>query len=254
MSGHLQRIIRLYEQRSGLERLVGQGELVSRMLAENGGELFFEYTISSDDIAGPFISELPSRIQDQRSLKKLAYLSVEEAIAERFHMDEGFLKFLNPGADFMTAGTKLKVANVGKPLDKWVGRIHADKDLRQLTAYDQRGRILGVYPASIGSLQTPSPRGRFTVRNKAGFPAYTLSPDNGFEPLDDGRQIVIAPGPNNPVGAAWIGLSEKTYGIHGTPEPSRIGLAESNGCIRLTNWDAMELARLVRTGVEVVID
>ena len=254
MSDYLIRIVELYEQRSGIRQLSGNSEAVGERLFKSGGEAFFQYTLTAEDIAGPFLADLPKRIQDQRGLGKLDYLSVQEAIAERFHMDEVFLKSLNPEADFNKVGTIVKVANVGRPLDKWVGHIRADKKLRLVTTYDQKGRILGVYPASIGSAQMPSPKGVFKVRNKAGFPAYTLSPENGFERLDDGQQVVIAPGPNNPVGTAWIGLSEKTYGIHGTPEPSHIGLTESHGCIRLTNWDAMELARLVRTGVEVVID
>ena len=250
---YFQRILSLYEARKGLAGLLEDREAVPGLFGESNPP-FETYQLTGEDVSGPFIASLPNRIQDQAVFARMNYLRVEEKIAERFHMDETFLKALNPDADFSKPGTMLKVASIGKYLDRWVARIHADKSRRLVTAFDQKDEILAVYPASIGSIQTPSPRGRFTVRNKAGFPFYTLAPDNGFEPVDDGRQIVIAPGPNNPVGVAWIGLSKKSYGIHGTPEPSSVGTAESHGCIRLTNWDAMELARLVRTGVEVVID
>lgn len=63
--------------------------------------------------------------------------------------------------------------------------------------------------------------------------------------------LTIPPGPNGPVGSMWIGLSKPTYGIHGTPKPSLIDKVGSNGCVRLTNWDAEELASLVVAGVVV---
>ena len=202
------------------------------------------------DVRGPFVSAIPQRIQDQGGLKKLHFMRVSELLGERFHMDEDFLLRLNPGTDFSKAGSIIRVANIGKP-DLRVSRIVADKALKLVTAFDASGNLVAAYPASIGSRQNPSPRGEFSVRNKAGNPAYTLAPDNGFEEMEGNRQIIVAPGPNNPVGIAWIGLSKKTFGIHGTPDPSRVGKSASNGCIRLTNWDALELAKLVSTGVEV---
>jgi len=251
---HLDRVVKLYQSKQEAKLLVESEAAIDEALNANGGEAFETYTLTAKDIAGPFEPEIPSRIQDQAELKRLSFRNVEEAIAERFHMDEGFLNRLNANVDFAKAGSKIKVANIGRYLDQWVGRIHADKQLKQVTAYDTKGRVLAVYPASIGSLETPSPKGEFKVRNKAGFPAYTLAANNSFEVIDNGQQVVVAPGPNNPVGSAWIGLSKKTYGIHGTPEPSSIGQAESHGCIRLTNWDALELARLVRNGVVVTIE
>lgn len=61
----------------------------------------------------------------------------------------------------------------------------------------------------------------------------------------------VAPGPNNPVGLVWIELSAESYGIHGTPAPEGVSKTESHGCIRLTNWDALALAKLVRKGTPV---
>jgi lipoprotein-anchoring transpeptidase ErfK/SrfK len=250
---YLERAKRAYAEQHGEEFPRSIAE-IENLVQKTGGDVFEDYTVTSQDVSGPYLASIPVRIQDQGQLGHLDFVSVSEAIAERFHMDENFLAALNSDKDLSQPGTRIKVARTGKPLDRWVSRIHANKELKQVRAFDQSGKLLAIYPASIGSKQTPSPSGVFTVTGKAGFPAYTLAPDNGFEAIDDGRQVVVAPGPNNPVGIAWIGLSKPSYGIHGTPEPSAIGRAESNGCIRLTNWDAMELARLVRNGVEVIID
>lgn len=229
-------------------------EAIDDLIHTDSNELFSVYEITKKDIAGPFVAKIPERIQDQGSLKALTFGSVEEKLAETFHMDEAFLLRLNPDADFSKVGTKLRVANIGRNLSTKIVSIKANMNLRHLSAYGANGKIIAVYPASIGSPQNPSPRGTFKVRNKAGFPKYTLSPSNTFEPIDDGLPVIVASGPNNPVGIAWIGLSKKSYGIHGTPWPSRVGEAGSHGCIRLTNWDAMELAKLVSTGIKVIIE
>lgn len=248
--------ISVYNEKTGSNvSLSDQASLLATIdEAEEKDPLFVEYTLTAKDVAGPFISQIPDRIQDQAGFSELSFSSVEEALAEKFHMNEVYLKRLNPTADFQKAGTKIKVANIGSALQTRVASIKADMDGRRLYAYDKNGRIIAIYPASIGSPQNPSPKGSFKVRNKAGFPKYTLSPSNTFEPIDDGKQVIVAPGPNNPVGIAWIGLSKKSYGIHGTPWPERVGEAGSHGCIRLTNWDAMELATLVRTGIKVIIE
>lgn len=252
-SGYLSRAIRIYEEKFKRTGLGFNREKVFELLKVSGGHAFVDYEITARDTKGPFLKFLPEKIQDQGNIKTLNYLSVQEELAEKFHMDEDFLRRLNPETDFMQIGAKIKVANIGKSLNRWVGRIDANKELRQVIAYDEKGELLALYPASIGSRETPSPTGSFTVRNKAHNPYYVLSPENNFETLEGARAVKVAPGPNNPVGVAWIGLSKKTYGIHGTPFPANIGSAESHGCIRLTNWDALELARLVRKGVKVKI-
>jgi len=108
-----------------------------------------------------------------------------------------------------------------------------------------------AYPATIGSEQTPSPSGTHRVKSIASDAAYYYRPDVNFRQGKNTEPLTIPPGPNNPIGSVWIDLSEPTYGIHGTPEPSKIDKTFSHGCVRLTNWDAEELARLVKKGVEV---
>lgn len=255
-NSYLDYAIGIFNEKTGESFSLDNQQSIELLIEQAGAKhsIFIEYEITSEDVAGPFVEKIPNRIQDQTGYKKLGFETIEEALSERFHMDEGFLKRLNPNSDFKKAGTKILVANVGSELQTRVASIKADMNGRRLSAYDKNGKIVAIYPASIGSPQNPSPIGNFKVRNKAGFPKYTLSASNTFEPIDDGQQVVVASGPNNPVGIAWIGLSKKSYGIHGTPWPERVGEAGSHGCIRLTNWDAMELTRLVTTGVEVLIE
>lgn len=226
-------------------------QALDAQLEETGGPAFARYTITPDDLAGPFRPELPVLYVHQASLPDLGFATVREMLAERFHVDEAYLAALNPGEDFSRAGAIINVPGVGRDLQVRVARIEADKAARVVRAYDAQERLIAAYPASIGSAATPSPTGTHTVRNKAQDPVYTYDPNGSAQPGMSAGLVRLPPGPNSPVGNAWIGLSKKSYGIHGTPEPSQIGIAESVGCVRLTNWDALELARLVRRGVEV---
>lgn len=224
---------------------------IEQVLTDNGGPAFVEYTITDDDLQYDYTPDIPRRYIEQASMGRIDFKSVQEMLAERFHMDQTFLTELNADIDFGKAGSKVKVASFGKDLQKHVARIEADKSGLQLRAFDQDGVMIATYPASIGSRRTPSPIGTHLVRNKAQNPAYTYDPEGSAQPGQTKGLLLLPPGPNGPVGNAWIGLSKRTYGIHGTAEPSQIGISQSFGCIRLTNWDALELARLVKRGVEV---
>ena len=168
-------------------------------------------------------------------------------------MDEAYLKEINPGADFSRPGTILRVMDTGSNVKTPVARVVADKGREQVRAYDEYGRLVVAYPATIGSSATPSPTGTHTVARIALNPNYTYNPKINFQQGNNTGVLTIPPGPNGPVGSVWIALSKPTYGIHGTPEPSQIGKTNSHGCIRLTNWDAQELAKLVKPGVTVEI-
>jgi lipoprotein-anchoring transpeptidase ErfK/SrfK len=224
---------------------------IDAALAETGGDAFTEYTITAVDAAGPYVASVPEDYGEKAKLDRLPYTSVVEALAERFHMDERYLRALNPGSNFDRPGTVIKVANVGEALTGTVARIVADKRQKQVRAYDASGRLLAAYPATIGSTDTPSPTGTVTVERIAFDPEYTYNPNINFKQGENHRVLTIPPGPNGPVGSIWIALSKPTYGIHGTPEPSKIGKTFSHGCVRLTNWDATELAKMVTKGVTV---
>ncbi|RUM97782.1 L,D-transpeptidase [Pseudaminobacter arsenicus] len=226
-------------------------EGIKAALAASGGDPFVDYTITPEDAAGPFVAAVPADYSEKAQLTHLSYTSVAEMLAERFHMDEAYLKALNPEANFSRPGTIIRVANVGKPVTTKVQRIVADKSLKQVRAYDEAGKLVAAYPATIGSTDTPSPTGLHAVSRVALNPNYTYNPKLNFKQGNNDKILTIPPGPNGPVGSVWIALDKPTYGIHGTPDPSKIGKTESHGCVRLTNWDAQELAKLVSAGVMV---
>ena len=224
---------------------------IKEALAATGGDPFTTYTITATDAAGPYVASVPADYGEKAKLERMSFTSVSEMLAERFHMDEGYLKTLNPGANFGRPGTVIKVANIGVNISTPVVRIVADKGRKQVRAYDAAGKLVALYPATIGSADTPSPSGNHTVARIALNPEYTYNPKLNFKQGNNDKVLTIPPGPNGPVGSVWIALSKPTYGIHGTPEPSKIGKTESNGCVRLTNWDAQELAKVVKEGVAV---
>ena len=112
-------------------------------------------------------------------------------------------------------------------------------------------RPYAVYPVTIGSDAMPSPEGIVSVVAIAPDPTYHYDPEVNFQQGENTEPLVLPPGPNGPVGSVWIDLSRPTYGLHGTPEPSVLFQRSSHGCVRLTNWDAEELAALVREGTVV---
>ena len=235
--------------------LPADGQLDREVWDALGGDqapdVLVPYTITQEDVSYPFLPSIPGDYAEQAALPSLGFTSPQEMLGERFHMDVELLQALNPGVDFREAGTTIIVAAVeGQPVTGKISRIEADKARRQVRAYDAQNRLIVAYPATIGSLQTPSPSGTHTVNALAPNPVYYYNPAN-FVQGDNLEKLELPPGPNNPVGTMWIDLSEPGYGIHGTPEPSRIDKTNSNGCVRLTNWDAEELATLVEPGVIV---
>ena len=220
-------------------------------LSESGGDPFTTYTITPEDAAGPFVASIPVDYAQKATLERMSYTSVTEMLGEKFHMDENYLKALNPEANFNRPGTIIKVANIGQPVTTKVKTIVADKGYKQVRAYDERGKLIAAYPATIGSSDTPSPSGTHAVTRIALNPDYTYNPKINFTQGSNTSILKIPPGPNGPVGSVWIALDKPTYGIHGTPDPSKIGKTESHGCVRLTNFDAEELAKIVAPGVTV---
>jgi len=167
-------------------------------------------------------------------------------------MDEAFLKRLNPGADFGVAGTKIVVAALGPDrLPAPVARIEVDKAQRQVRAYGADETLLAVYPATVGSTDRPAPDGVWAVKGVSRDPTYEFDPSRLTFGKPGYGKLTIKPGPNNPVGSTWIALSAPTYGIHGAPDPRLVGKVASHGCVRLTNWDARQLADAVKPGVKV---
>jgi lipoprotein-anchoring transpeptidase ErfK/SrfK len=212
-----------------------------------------EYTITETDVKGPFLEKLPAKMEDMKSLKALSYTSPREALAEKFHMSEGLLATLNSGKKFDRASEVVLVANVSnKPAKLTIGRIEVDKARQTVKAFDPSGALVAFFPATVGSEEKPTPTGSLKVTSTDPNPNYRYNPDYKFKGVKSREAFTIKPGPNNPAGSFWIGLSGEGYGIHGTPNPSKISKSESHGCVRLTNWDVSLLGRNIKKGTPVV--
>jgi lipoprotein-anchoring transpeptidase ErfK/SrfK len=217
------------------------------------------YAIAEADVAGPFVGEIPADLMAQSKLAALGYTSPLEAIAEKFHASPRLLVSLNPGATFDRAGDRILVPNVMAidPLAPLPGarpeaRIVVAKATSALTVEDAEGEVLFYAPVTTGSKHDPLPVGTWKVTGVQPNPPFHYNPDLFWDADSAHAKARIAPGPNNPVGTVWIDLTKEHYGIHGTPEPGRIGHVESHGCVRLTNWDAQEVAQWARPGTQVV--
>jgi lipoprotein-anchoring transpeptidase ErfK/SrfK len=223
------------------------------------------YTISDADVAGPFTKAIPTNLEEMAKLPGLSYTGPLAELAEKFHMAQILLRRLNPLADFERAGTEILVADVpetnlrpGRPTVEVVqpkndtapiaATIVVDKPAHNVRAYDREGRLLGYFPATMGSEEKPAPSGVFKVRGVTWNPEYHYDPKFAWKEVKTKQKLTVRPGPNSPVGLVWIDLTAPSYGIHGTPQPEEIGKTESHGCIRLTNWDAVDLATMVRPG------
>ncbi len=228
-------------------------EATWRALAATSSErVLTRYRIADEDVRGPFARHIPRQLEAMNKLPRLSYGSAREALAEKFHMSERLLQSLNPGETFQDAGHEIVVANVGTndPPQK-ASRIEVDKGAHLLRAFGKDGALLATYPASIGSTEKPAPSGTLRIVGVRQNPTYRYDPRYKFKGVHAKRPFTIRPGPNNPVGLVWIGLSERGYGIHGTPQPGAIGKTQSHGCIRLTNWDALALASAAQKGTPV---
>jgi len=231
----------------------GLSEQVWRELtAMSSDPVVVEHTLSDKDVAGPFLDKVPTKLDDMKGLQSLGYGSAREKIAEQFHVSEDLLAALNPGKKFDRAGETILVVKGGgdQPRTK-AARLEVDKSAQTLRAFDKDGKLIGFFPITAGSAEKPAPNGELKVRSVAQNPNYRYNPDYEFKGVRSKEPFIIAPGPNNPVGLVWIGLPGEGYGIHGTPEPSKVGKTDSHGCIRLTNWDALRLATMIAKGTPV---
>ena len=217
-----------------------------------GVPALIEHTITAEDVAGPFV-EIPADIVKKSKLAALGFSSPIEALGERFHASPNLLRSLNPGQAF-TAGAVIRVPNVegAAPLPK-AAKVIVDKSDLAVILVDAEDKVIAQFPASAGSRHDPLPLGEWKITGVARNPVFNYNPALFWDANPAHVKAKLAAGPNNPVGAVWVDLSKEHYGIHGTPEPSRIGKSESHGCIRLTNWTARLLADAVSTGMPALL-
>ena len=213
-----------------------------------------DYTLTAADLAGPF-TKIPEEMADKAKLPVLGYENLAEALGERFHVKPELLATLNRGKKLDRAGVVIQVPNVTRPpLGKAAGMtIRVSRKAGSVEAVDANGVVIVHYPATTGSAHDPLPLGNWKINGVAWNPPYNYNPDLFWDAEASEKKAKLAPGPNSPVGVVWIDLSKPHYGIHGTPVPSAIGKTSSHGCIRLTNWDATELAKMVTPGMPAIL-
>lgn len=241
------------------------------------------YTMTQQDVAGPFIGSLPRDMMERSKLAALGYANALEALAEKFHSSPALLRRLNPGASW-SAGDVIKVPDVepfelpsktaparaskagatgaGLAAPKQMAESAAKAGAvevvvsgatKSLIVRDAGGKTLIYAPITLGSEKDPLPIGDWKVIGVSWNPVFNYNPDLFWDADPAHAKAKIQPGPNNPVGVVWIDINRQHFGLHGTPEPAIIGRTESHGCIRLTNWDATKLGRLVSVGTRVAI-
>ena len=246
----------------------------SRLRSAAGTEqVLTKYTLTQQDVAGPF-TDVPDNVYEQAKLDCLCYSSAAEGVAEKFHTSQKLLAQLNPNVALgsLKAGTVLTVPNVepatvSKAGDSAavsstpaaagnVAQIVVSKRGFWTHAVDASGKIVAHYPSTLGSgylsSADESPTGGFRITNIAWEPAFHYQPTLFADVSDKKPEAHLPKGPNSPVGIVWMALSKPHFGIHGTSAPETIGYTNSHGCVRLTNWDAIELGRLVSKGTPVV--
>ena len=249
--GNTDSAIRYYRKAHGLgEGSAVDPELLQSLMDDQSGDIFRTYTVTEKDAAGPF-KTMPAEFPQMAKMDGLGYETALEMLAERFHMDQDFLKALNPDADFGKAGTKLVIVSHGNgKVAGDIARIEVRKSDARLAALNEAGEMIASYPATIGSSRFPSPSGTMEVVAVAPEPNYTFKGDS--QEWGPEGTYILPPGPNNPVGGTWIDLAKEGYGIHGSPDPALIAKSASHGCVRLTNWNAAALAKAVKSGITVV--
>ena len=202
------------------------------------------YTITEDDVKTNFATT-PASAEAKSKMKGLYYQDIKEMLGERFHMDVRYLDKLNKNKQYK-AGETITVLNTRDPLKQRINRVVANKADKTLYAYNG-DKLVATYPTTVGSDATPSPQGTFKIINKVKMPWYKATVGKG----SDKQVYMLPPGPNSPVGVVWMGLSKPSYGLHGSPEPEGISRQASAGCVRLTNWDVLEVYANIENGATV---
>lgn len=233
------------------------GEEATAFLRYFHGEtnLFTLVEVTAADVAA--LTKIPGAPAQKAALPHMGYESLNEMFAERGHVTQNTLRRLNPHIVWtnVTAGTKIKIPEVTPvAIGEKASRIKVSLSSFTVTALDSAGKPMAVFPCSIAKDKAKRPPpGEIKIITQIENPNYTYTPDTTPRGRKPTRHI-FPPGPNNPVGTVWLGLSIPGYGIHGAPLPERIGRAESHGCFRLANWNAEKLYELVKPGTRVLIE
>lgn len=220
-------------------------------LAQQQAPVFATYVLTEQDVNGPYVP-LPKDPVQQSELPSLGYENAAEALGERFHMSPKLLAALNRGRP-MQPGQALVVADVGRAATLPAATsLRIDKSDKMLYVMGEGNKVMSAMPVSIGSSEDPLPAGTLKITSEVKNPDYSYNPELLRNPKAD-QKVKLPPGPNSPVGVMWMGLTKEHWGIHGTSEPGQMARVETNGCVRLTNWDVTRLATITGPGTVVEV-
>jgi lipoprotein-anchoring transpeptidase ErfK/SrfK len=261
-----------FQEANGIAPSGAFDDATKQALAKNGDVPgIVEVTLGQGDFAGPFVGPIPKAEDQQAKLPTLGYADAMEALGERYHTTRALLVALNGAGTRLAPGVKIKVPNVvpaaqayPDPLKpEWkatlaslsvsseepkAAKVVVTKSKGVLRVYDEAGKLVAQFPATMGSAHDPLPIGHWKIQGTSYLPTYHFNPKLFWDAKAGESKATLKPGPNGPVGVVWMDLNIPHYGIHGTPEPQNIGRTESHGCIRLTNWDAARLSLMVKPG------
>ena len=246
--------IRAFQLREGMAE-TGTADTETKARLQLAAPPLMNYVVSTNDLAR--LQPLGTTWLGKSQQSAMDYETILELVAEKGHAHPLLIKRLNPAVEWtnVTAGVELRIPNASYPPPRARAAfilIHlAGKTLQ---AFDANTNLIAHFPCSIAARVEKRPVGDLHVAVVAPNPNYTFDPEvfpESPEAQKLGRKLILPPGPNNPVGVAWIGLDRPGYGIHGTPSPEQVGRTESHGCFRLANWNAEYLLKLVTVGTPV---
>lgn len=241
-----------FQKAHGVEETGVVDRATWKLLNADSAAVLVRYKLTAQDVAGPF-QPIPEDMMEKAALPALGYTTPLEALGENFHASPKLLTKINPRKSFDKEGEEIVVPSVRSSAPPKVAKVVVDDSDKTVAAFDAGDKLIAQYPATTGSEHDPLPVGTWKINGVSKNPSFHYNPDLFWDAESKDEKATIKPGPNNPVGVVWIDLSKPHYGIHGTPEPSTIGKTQSHGCIRLTNWDAAELAQMVAPGMPAIL-
>jgi lipoprotein-anchoring transpeptidase ErfK/SrfK len=273
-----------FQEARGLKRTGKLDNDTRRALLQANRPSTVMVKLTADDVRHQYVYPLPKDPEAQAKLRFLGYRNMLEKVAERYHTTPAAVVALNGPDKLIGPGRTLRLPNVipasrdygGVPgngagvmnvlnvdgrqpqgdyvvVDKSEGvlKVYRGETPGEGQGGSARGQLVAAFPVTMGSRQYPLPIGRWKVTTYAFLPPFDYQPELLENPKTD-KEVRLPPGPNGPVGVAWLDLTKEHYGIHGTNEPQTIGRAESSGCIRMTNWDVLRLARMMKPGFTAI--